>query len=353
MTPCPQSIYPFLKEKNLGGLLVSKPANISYLLGFLSRDSLLLVSPKENVYFTDGRYAQEAVKYLKGKNITVKRIRGSIIETIKHKLDELGLSCIGFEERHISFGDYQNMKKVLGKGITLVTVGTPLEALREIKSSDEIKKIKEATHISVKAFKFIKKFLKPGKREIEIAAEMEYFIRHCGLRTSAFEIIVASGPNSRFPHHLTSQRRLKGNDLVLIDFGVDFQGYKSDLTRVFFLGKINVLAQKILGIVKEAKDRAINKIRPGKKLSEIDRVARNYIIDKGYGEYFLHSLGHGIGLEVHEAPTISAKQEGILKEGMVFTVEPAIYLPNKFGIRLEDMVLVTQKGCEVLNGTLH
>ena len=202
------------------------------------------------------------------------------------------------------------------------------------------------------ALRYIREFLSCGRSELEIAAELERFIRYHGAQSASFDIIVASGINSSYPHHLTSPKKLKSGESLVIDMGVNYRGYKSDLTRVFFLGKITLLVRRIYDIVRNAQQKAIARIKPGSSIREVDEAARSYIAQKGYGRYFGHNLGHGIGLEVHEAPKISSRQEGRLKEGMVFTIEPGIYLPGKFGIRIEDLVLVTKKGCEVLSGSL-
>jgi Xaa-Pro aminopeptidase len=228
-----------------------------------------------------------------------------------------------------------------------------VEDLRQIKDPQEIAKIHKATKIAIKALRQIRSFLLPAKKEIEIALELERLIRCLGGYSSSFEIIVASGPNSSFPHHLTSSRKLCDNEPVLIDMGVDYLGYKSDLTRVFFLGKIKPLVREVYDIVLEAQARALKRIKPAVIINQIDRAARQYITQEGYGGFFGHNLGHGIGLEVHENPHISLRQNKRLHPGMVFTVEPAIYLPNKFGIRIEDMALVTEKGVELLSGALH
>jgi Xaa-Pro aminopeptidase len=225
--------------------------------------------------------------------------------------------------------------------------------LRKIKEREELAYLRKAAEIAVRALEFAPSLLLPGRKEAEIAAELERFIRYHGASASAFEIIVASGPNSSYPHHLTSARRLKENEIVLIDIGASYCGYKSDLTRVFFLGKINPLAAKIYAIVRRAQARSIAAIRPGARINKIDQAARQSIARAGYGRFFSHSLGHGIGLEIHEAPSVSPGAKDRLKKGMVFTVEPAVYLPGKFGIRIEDTVLVTEKGAEVFSGALH
>ncbi|MDP2044546.1 MAG: M24 family metallopeptidase, partial [Candidatus Omnitrophota bacterium] len=235
----------------------------------------------------------------------------------------------------------------------LIPTHSIIEDKRQVKDAQEIAKLRRATRITASALEHIQKFLVPGIKEVEVVAELERFIRYHGARASAFDIIVASGRNSSQPHHLSGESRLSDNQPVLIDLGVDFQGYKSDLTRVFFLGKIKVLVSKVYAIVLKAQEQAIKRIRPGAEMAEIDRVAREYIASKGYAKYFTHNLGHGFGLEVHEDPRISRNEASSLKPGMTFTVEPGIYLPGKFGIRIEDMVLVTRKGCEVLSGAIN
>ena len=341
-----------LEKEELDGLILSSPANISYLTDYRSRDSYLFVSRKESVYFTDSRYTEEAQNILKG--IRVQRVDGGLFSNIRDVCHDLGIKCLGFEERHLSYAEYRKLRKELPDSLGLAPAYGLVEGLRQIKSEEEVKKIAKAVRIAVKAFIFIRQYLKPGVKEIEVAGELERFIRYNGAGDSAFDIIVASGPNSSMAHHVASERKLKANEPVLIDLGVDYSGYKSDLTRVFFLGKINLLAGKVYKIVREAQELALKAIKPGKSCAEIDGLARGYIEKNGYGDYFGHGLGHGVGLEIHEEPHIGKKQSGIfLQPGMVFTVEPAIYLPGKFGVRLEDMVLVTGKGSEVLSGTLN
>jgi len=347
-----KNIYAELSEKSLQGLIISLPANISYLTRYFSRDSYLLVSQKENVYFTDSRYTEEAKISLKGI-AEVKKINGSVFKAIAQTCQSLRLKRIGFEERILPFAEYKKIQKELNKSAKLVPTHGLVEGLRQIKDSEELKKIKKAIQIVREALKFIQNFIKPGRKEIEVAAEIERFVRYHGARSSAFDIIVASGANSSFPHHLTSQRKIRDNEPVLIDIGVDYLGYKSDLTRVFFSGKINSLVRGIYDIVLKAQEKAISQIKPAVGIGEIDAAARQYITQKGYGGFFGHNLGHGIGLEVHEEPHISAKVQDKLMPGMVFTVEPGIYLPHKFGIRIEDIVLVTPRGCEILSGTLN
>lgn len=344
--------YAGLKQENLEGLILNSSANISYLTGYPSRDSYLLISKQGNIYITDSRYTEEARAGLKGL-ADVKKINGSLFKTIASSCRELGLKRIGFESRYLAYAEYRKIRAHLRKSEELIPAAGLVERLRRIKDSGELKKIRQAVQITLKAFEFIGDFLKPGIKEIEVAAELERFIRYNGARSSAFEIIVASGANAAYPHHITSPKRLRNHEMVLIDLGVDYRGYKSDLTRVFFLGKITLLARKVYDIVKEAQSRALRQIKPGADVAKIDAASRSYITQKGYGNFFGHNLGHGLGLEVHEAPSISAKANDKLESGMVFTVEPGIYLPQQLGVRIEDMVLVTAKGAKILSGAIN
>jgi Xaa-Pro aminopeptidase len=344
-----KNIHSALKQRGLEGLLVSLPANISYLTESLSRDAYLLVSLKENIYFTDSRYTEEAGLFLKG-NARLKESNGFVLQHIAETILDLGLSKIGFEQRHLPFAEFAKVKEYSRGKFDLIPTHSIIEDKRQVKDRQEIIRLRKAAGITALALDYIKQFLVPGIKEIEVVAELERFIRYRGARAASFDIIVASGPNSSQPHHLSGQRKLKSNEPVLIDLGVDYQGYKSDLTRVLFSGKINILVRKVYDIVLKAQELAIKRIRPGAEMAEIDRVAREYIAKQGYGKYFTHNLGHGYGLEVHEAPHISGREASAIKPGMTFTVEPGIYLPGKFGIRIEDMVLITTKGCEVISG---
>lgn len=353
MGPRIEPIYAALKEKGLDGLLVSSPANISYLVNFRSSESYLFISKKKNTYLTDFRYLEEANKSLNKKVFSITRIGESVFKSLAGVIKESRAKRIGFEERELSFGEYAQVKKELGAAVDLIPTHGIIEARRAIKSSLELEKIRKAALIAVKAMRFSEGCISPGKKEIEIAAELERFIRLNGAYASSFDIIVASGPNSSIPHHVTSERRIRNNEPVLVDMGVDYLGYKSDLTRVFFLGRMSSVFKKIYTIVLESQVKALQAIRPGLAVNELDMIARRHIAKAGYGGFFGHSLGHGVGLEIHEAPHLSGKARDALKTGMVFTVEPGIYLPGKFGVRIEDMCLVTQKGAEVLSGVLN
>lgn len=347
-----KSIYRALASRHLDALLVSSPANISYLTDATCRDAYFLVCAKKNIYFTDSRYTEEARLFLKG-NADLCQSNGFIFKQIIQSALALKVKRLGFEERYLPFAEFAKLKEYAQDRFGLVPTHSIVEDKRQVKDLGELAKIRQAARITGLALNYIRKFIKPGIKEIEIVAELERFIRYQGARAAAFDIIVASGPHSSQPHHIPGSRKLKDGEPVLIDLGVDYEGYKSDLTRVLFLGKINILVREVYDIVRKAQELAIKRIRPGAEMAAIDGVARDYIAEKGYGSCFTHNLGHGFGLEVHEAPQISQRESSALRPGMVFTVEPGIYLPGKFGIRIEDMVLITSKSCEVISGAWH
>ncbi|MFH1655543.1 MAG: Xaa-Pro peptidase family protein [Candidatus Omnitrophota bacterium] len=338
-----------LKEEKLDGVLITKDENISYLTGYDSRESWLLVSPKGIFFFTDFRYFAEAKIGLKG--ISIVKINGSIFSLVARFAKKLNLKQFGFESKNFSYAEYKKLKEELSGSVDFVPTFDLIESLREIKTKDEIKKIRRAIKINIEGFKFIEKVIKPGLTERDLGFKLDDFIKAKGADL-AFETIVASGVNSAYPHARISRRKLKKNEPVLIDFGVAFHGYRSDLTRIFFLGRIPLYFKRLYSEILAAQQAAIKKIAAGVRVSQIDKCARNFLSKKKLAKYFGHSLGHGIGRETHESPPISSKIKERLSEGMVFTVEPAIYLPGKFGIRIEDIVLVKKDGCEVLSDSL-
>ena len=366
MTSRLERLHIILQKSHLDGLLVSHQPNISYLTGFKSSDSYLLITEKKVFFITDSRFYQQAISFFEGvknklskaektycsvEGLKVELSGRSVFATIAKLAGAGRLKRLGFEARSLDVAQYYRIKKLLRKSHFIPTQEV-VEDLRRVKEAGELSKIKKAVSIAVRALKYARKIIRPGLSEIEIVAELERFIRHQGARGSSFETIVASGENTAFPHHLTGKRKLKKCDCLLIDIGVDYDGYKSDLTRTFFLGKIPSKISKIYQIVLQAQIQAINKIKPGVRICEIDRSARQYIAKHGYGGFFAHNLGHGIGLEVHEQPAISANNNATTEAGMVFTVEPAVYLKGRFGIRIEDDVAVTRSGCEVLSSDL-
>ena len=344
-----EKILKILDIYGLEGLLLNAEPNVSYACGFHAPDSYALITAAGITLITDFRYKADFQKKITGP-IQLLEYKGTFFKTIARLLKEKSVKHAGFESRRLTFAECEALHKLAGKTSKFIPLKETVEPLREIKDAEEIKAIREAVKITLKALSFIEKILKPGMKELEAAAELERFIRMSGAEESAFKIIVASGPNSSYPHAEISSRRLKTGEPVVIDMGVAYNGYKCDLTRTFFLGKINPSVRKVESIVREAQHRAIRHIRPGIPIKEIDFIARNYIAQKGFAKFFGHSLGHGIGLEVHESPSINKRNTHRLKNGSVFTIEPGIYMAGEFGVRIEDMVLVTKEGAQVLSG---
>ncbi len=336
------------EKHSLDGFLVTNDTNIRYLSEFPSSESWLLVTPQKIIYLTDFRYTLEAKKGLP-KGISVCEYQKSIFDSLNDCLSECKVKSLGYDGRHMSVSTFKQLKDFVSSDCELVFTTDVVEHLRIMKDADELRLIRQALKLNKQAFKYIQSYLKPGLTEQQILLKLEQYVKSRSAGFS-FDPIVASGPNSCFPHARVSQRKIRNNEPVLIDMGIDINGYKSDLTRMFFLGKIPKLITDTNQIVADAQRQAISKIKPGMVASEIDQEARKYLSKRSLGKYFGHSLGHGVGLDIHENPRISQKSSTVLEENMIFTVEPAVYIPNKFGIRIEDMVLVTKNGCEVLSG---
>lgn len=336
-----------IREDSLDGLLVSKPANVCHLSGFTGADSYLLITQKKDFFITDFRYEQQAKTEVKNFDIELIGNVG-VFDLIASLIEKQRLKRVGFEAKHISYAEVSRIRDRL-RGPEFTPTYDLVEDFRIIKTPSELKLIKKAVRISLSVFKQVSDALEIGKKEKEIAAFVEYRMRTSGADSTSFSTIVLSGKRSALPHGSPSEKRIKNNEAVLIDSGACLDGYNSDLTRVFFLGRIHPALNKIYGIIKAAQEKAIKAIRPGIKACKVDSIARGYIKKHGFVRYFGHSLGHGIGREVHEAPSLSAESKVILRPGMVFTVEPAVYIPGLGGIRIEDMVLVTNSGAEVLS----
>ena len=336
-----------LKANQLDAYLVSYDANIRYLTGFPAGESWLLVLPKKSFYITDFRYIEEAKKGLP-KSVTVYRYEKSVFKSVFELARKYKVKNLGFDDRHVSLSFFKRLQKECPKGIKLIVKNGLVENLRQVKTKQEISYIRKALQIHDQAYQYLRPFIKPGTSEKELFAKLEGFVKAKGVGFS-FTPIIASGPNSALPHAKVTDRRFQRNDVVLIDMGIDYKGYKSDLTRMVFLGKIPQLVRDVNAKVKSAQLKAIAKIRAGVKASDVDYEARNYLAKNHLAKYFGHSLGHGVGLEIHEDPRLSSANTDVLQENVVITVEPAVYIPNKFGIRIEDMVVVTKTGCEVLS----
>lgn len=344
-----EKIFGVLKTTKLDAILLNFEPNVSYSASFFAPDAYSLITLSEIILITDFRYKADFKEKAIGP-IEIAEIQGTFYKTISDLIKKRSLKKVGFESRHLTFAECEAFHKTLPKKVSFIPLKETLEPLRQVKDVAEINIIREATKITLDIFDMIPSICKPGATELEVAAEIERAIRLKGASTSAFNTIVASGPNSSHPHAAISNRKIQSNEGVVIDMGVTLKGYKSDLTRTLFLGKISGIVKEAYEVVKEAQKRAIEVIRPGVPIKKVDEAARNYIEKKGFGKFFGHALGHGIGLEVHEAPSINKNNTNLLEEGSIFTIEPGIYKAGEFGIRVEDIVLVTSNGAEVLSG---
>ncbi len=341
----------FPRQRNIDALVITQDVNIQYLTGFPAQESWLLVTTKKVFYITDFRYIQEAKEGLKGIAIIKQQtqcLAAALFELAKiHKIKRLG-----FDERYTSVACLKKLKGFCPRRTKLVPANGLVESLREIKDEGEISTTRQCLKVHAKALELLKKVVKIGISERQILEHLEGFIKKEGVKFS-FSPIIASGPNSAYPHAKISDRILRNNEPLLIDIGIDIKGYKSDLTRNFFLGRMTPRYKRVFEATALAQREAINLIRPGVTVAEIDIHARKVLRRFGLAKYFGHSLGHGVGLEIHENPRLSVKSQAVLEPGMIVTVEPGVYLPGEFGVRVEDMVLVTNQGCEVLSGDFY
>ncbi|OIO38563.1 MAG: hypothetical protein AUJ71_02780 [Candidatus Omnitrophica bacterium CG1_02_49_16] len=338
------------ERARVDAFLVTACPNVTYLSGFKGTESWILVTAKARYFITDSRYAEQARKEIHGFKLILRDGR-SALQMISDLVKRRGLKVLGFESSVLTYSLYLGLKDLLGES-RLRAVSGLVEALREVKDSSEICQIRKSVEIAVKGYHYARQFARPGMSERQVQARLEYFTKSLGAEKPAFDIIIASGPRSSMPHCQTNETKLQNNRPFLVDMGVVYNGYNSDLTRPSFLGRMNNLYKKIYEIVWTAQRRGIRKACPGVLAGDVDAACRETIRNSGYGKYFGHGTGHGVGLEVHEAPTISPRSKTVLRPGMVITVEPGVYLPGRFGVRIEDMLLITNKGNEVLTRDL-
>lgn len=336
-----------LEGEGLDAFLVMQPENRYYLSGFTGSAGALVVGRVGFYFLADFRYAAQASSQCPG--FTVIRYKDSLAGALAESLPRWGVSRLGCEGDYLSYRQVELLKEKL-EGVELLPLCGVVEELRQVKDAGELEAISQAAALAERAFWHILDYLKPGLTEWEVAVELEAFLRRHGAEKIGFETIVASGPRGALPHGTSTRRVICRGDLVTIDFGCRYRGYHSDLTRTVAVGAPDPRQEEIYRLVLEAQRAAIGAVRGGAKACEVDRAAREVIEAAGYGENFGHSTGHGVGLAVHEEPTVSAKNEKLLLPGMVITIEPGVYIPGWGGVRIEDMVLVEEGGCRVLTG---
>ena len=329
-----------LKEQNLDALMVTNPFNLRYVSHFTGTAGLAVLTQEKAFFITDFRYTEQANEQAKGFEII--RNIGSIYEEVAKLVKSENIERLGFEQDVISYATFTNLEEIIK--CELVPVSGFVESLREIKDQEEIDVIQQAIKITEAAYQHILKEIKPGMTELEVANKLDFFMREQGASSVSFDTIVASGVRSALPHGVASDKVIEKGDMITIDFGCYYNGYVSDMTRTFALGDPGEKLKEVYEIVREAHARVNNAVKAGMTGAEVDAIARDYITEKGYGEAFGHSTGHGIGLEVHEGPSISFKNDKKLVPGNAITNEPGIYLPGIGGVRIEDDLLITEDG---------
>ena len=345
-----------LAEHSLDALLITHPANIRYLCGFSGSAGALLVGDDGAVFFSDGRYTSQAREEVKGaRTLTVRQApylsAGEWLARARKKARRRGRQTLGIEADHLTVNAQRRLRKVLPSGLRLRAAPLLVEQARMIKDEEEIERIRRAVLMGSSLFDTALNVIRVGATEAEVAAEIEYAARKAGAEGMSFETIVAAGARSALPHGRASEQRIPAKGFVVCDFGVILAGYCSDMTRTVHVGALEGESRGAYEAVREAQQAATEAVRPGAAVGKVDRAARSVLKSAGLARYLTHSTGHGVGLEIHEAPRVAAGQEDILRPGMVVTIEPGIYIPGKWGVRIEDMVVVTEKGSEVLTPT--
>lgn len=332
--------------KSVDGVLIISETNRRYFTSFPSSDGILLATKKGSVFLTDSRYIEEAQNVVKCCEVAELR---KASEQLPELCKSFGVKVLMTEGERLTVNQLKAYRKIL-KGITVTTVGTDnlIDSLRLIKTEEELQSVIKAQRIAEKAFDHILGFIKEGVTEREIALELDFFMLRNGAEAISFETIAVSGANSSKPHGVPTDKRVQSGDFITMDYGAVVNGYHSDMTRTVAVGEVSDKQAEVYDTVLEAQLRALATLREGVKCSEVDLAARGYITEKGYGEYFRHSTGHGVGIEIHEKPALSPKNDKKLQRGNIVTIEPGIYIPGEFGVRIEDLAIITEKSCENL-----
>ncbi len=337
-----------LRKTDANAILVTSFTNVTYLTGFTGDDSFLLLTPDNAIVLSDPRYTQQLGEECPGIDVAIRPTGTKLIDTVVKVIKATKIRCLAIEGGSMTVAFCTELTEKLPK-VELASTTNLVEQLREIKDKEEVAEIRKAIRVAEQAFGVVRASLRPERTEKEIAWELENQIRLFGGTRCSFTPIVGVGPRGALPHATLSDHRVSESDFILIDWGAKGRLYSSDLTRVLVTGRISPKLERIYGVVLKAQQAGIAAIKPGAVMKDVDAAARKVIEDAGYGGRFGHGLGHGIGLEVHEGPQLAGNQERKLKAGMVVTVEPGIYLPGWGGVRIEDDVLVTRTGHEVLS----
>lgn len=334
-------------QSKLDALLVTGIENVRYLTGFTGSSAVVVVTPEDAFLVTDGRYREQAARE-SGWDVVI--YDDTMVTTVTRLLE--GAAHVGFEV-DTPFELYRKLKEALPGTCGLEPAVGVVEGLRSRKSQGEVRLIREALHCAARAFSEVSPLVEPGITEREVAAQLDYRMMLAGADGPAFDTVVASGPNSSLPHAGITDRALASGDLVVIDFGARKSGYCSDVTRTLWLGEPDDMGRRVLEAVSGALEATLAALRPGVRARDVDSAAREHLEQCGFGGSFLHGLGHGVGLKVHEKPSLSRKSSDVLEPGMIFTVEPGVYIEGKCGARIEEMVIMTESGFEVMSKAIE
>jgi len=342
-----------LATTRFDALLISHLPNIRYLCGFTGSAGLLLVEETGSVFLTDVRYDTQAHDEVKGAKVVIARkaVITALGEFLRERRKRARGWTIGLEAEHFTIAEKKRLTEVRPVSVRLKDAPSVVERARMVKDGDEVQRIRAAVALGAKLFDRALEVLRPGVKETEVAAEMELAARRGGAEEMSFPTIIASAARSALPHGRASNQPIARGGFVVCDFGVILSGYCSDQTRTVWVGSVPEDARRAYEQVREAQQAAIEAVRPGVPVGEVDAAARKVLRKAGLGRYFTHSTGHGVGLEIHEPPRVADGQREILQPGMVITIEPGVYFPGKWGVRIEDMVVVTAGGCEVMTPT--
>lgn len=343
-----KDIRKIIKEKNVDAILITKCEHNFYMSGFTGTSAVIFITDSKAVLLTDFRYVEQAAG--QSPEYEICKYAGSCINELNNLIEEESVKTLFFEDSYITFAEYGEFRKKLNIK-EFIPLGKAVEELRRVKDETEIALIKKAVRIADDTFFHILGYIKPGVAEVELAAEMEYYMKKQGAAGSSFETIVASGIRASMPHGVASDKKLKSGDVITFDFGALYNGYCSDMTRTVFLGKPESELERIYNIVLHAQLKGIEAVKQGSIAKDVDKIARDHIVNEGFGDYFGHGLGHGVGLEIHEEPTLSTRGSIELLNGMVVTVEPGIYIAGLGGVRIEDMVVVNGEAPDVLTAS--
>jgi Xaa-Pro aminopeptidase len=342
-----QRLAPCLADEGLDALLVSSPVSVTYLTGFSGDSSYLILTRDRPVLVSDARYTEQIAAECPGLEAHIRPPTQNLHQAVAEVLGRLGVRTVGFESGHLSVAEWETLRD-LARTVDWKGGRDRVERLRAVKDESEVAQIREAIAIAERAFTVFRALLRPEDREKDLCDALDHYVRRAGGQGASFPPIVAVGERAALPHAPPTEKAVGEADFVLVDWGASGRFYKSDLTRVLATRRISPKLEEVYRVVLTAQQRAVGMIRPGARAHEIDAEARMVIAQAGYGEFFGHGLGHGLGLQVHEAPALRPNSEAVLEPGMVMTVEPGIYLPGWGGVRIEDDVLVTPDGCEVL-----